>query len=181
MKLETGKNASIITYNGITPKIHPSAFLTEGVRIVGDVEIGKNASVWYNSVIRGDVHYIRIGEGTNIQDLSMCHVTNNKYPLVIGDYVTVGHSATVHGCTIKDRCLIGIGATVLDNAVVNSSSLVAAGALVREGYEVPEGVLVAGVPAKVVRELTDEELKWVRTNADNYVNYSKEYREQLKK
>jgi len=180
MKLENGNNASIITYKGITPKIPDSAFLCEGVRIVGDVELGEKCSVWYNSVIRGDVYYIRIGEGTNIQDLSMLHVTNNKYALNIGKYVTVGHSVTLHGCTIKDRSLIGIGATVLDNAVVNSNALVGAGALVKEGQEVPEGVLVAGVPAKIIRDLTDEELKWVSTNADNYVNYTKEYREQLK-
>jgi carbonic anhydrase/acetyltransferase-like protein (isoleucine patch superfamily) len=180
MKLENGNNASIITYKGITPKIPDSSFLCEGVRIIGDVELGEYSSVWYNSVIRGDVHYIRIGEGTNIQDLSMLHVTNNKYSLNIGNYVTVGHSVTLHGCTIKDRSLIGIGATVLDNAIVNSNSLVGAGALVKEGQNVPEGVLVAGVPAKIIRDLTDEELKWVSTNADNYVKYTKEYREQLK-
>lgn len=180
MKLETGNNASIITYKGITPKIPESAFLCEGVRIIGDVELGENSSVWYNSVIRGDVHYIRIGEGTNIQDLSMLHVTNNKYALNIGNYVTIGHSVTLHGCTIKDRSLIGIGATVLDNAVVSSNSLVGAGALVKEGQQVPEGVLVAGVPAKIIRDLTEEELKWVNSNADNYVKYTEEYREQLK-
>lgn len=179
MKLENGQNASIITYKGITPKIHESAFLCEGVRILGDVEIGKDCSVWYNSVIRGDVHYIRIGEGTNVQDLSMLHVTNNRFALNIGSYVTVGHSVTLHGCSIRDRCLIGIGATVLDNAVVNSNSLVGAGSLVKENFEVPEGVLVAGVPAKIIRDLTDDELKWVSTNAENYVGYTKEYRQQL--
>ena len=180
MKLENGNNGSIITYKGITPKIHESTFLCEGVRIVGDVEIGENCSVWYNSVIRGDVHYIRIGNGTNIHDLSMLHVTNNKYALNIGEYVTVGHSVTLHGCTINDRCLIGIGATVLDNATVNSNSLVGAGAVVRENFVVPEGVLVAGVPAKIVRDLNDDELNWVRKNAENYVGYTKEYRQQLK-
>jgi carbonic anhydrase/acetyltransferase-like protein (isoleucine patch superfamily) len=179
MKLETGQNGSIITYKGITPKIHESAFLCEGVRIVGDVEIGEDCSVWYNSVIRGDVHYIKIGRGTNVQDLCMLHVTNNKYALNIGEYVTVGHSVTLHGCTVKDRCLIGIGATVLDNAVVSSNSLIGAGALVKEGFFVPEGVLVAGVPAKIVRDLSEAELIWVRKNAENYVGYTKEYRQQL--
>lgn len=180
MKIESGYNGSVFTYKGITPKIHKSVFLAEGVRIIGDVEVGKNSSVWYNSVVRGDVHYIKIGEGTNIQDLSMLHVTNNKYALNIGNYVTIGHSVTLHGCTIKDRCLVGIGAIVLDNAKVNSSSLVAAGALVREGFEVPEGTLVAGVPAKIIRDLNEDELNWVRTNSENYINYVKEYRKQIK-
>lgn len=180
MKIESGYNGSVFTYKGITPKIHKSVFLAEGVRIIGDVEVGKNSSVWYNSVVRGDVHYIKIGEGTNIQDLSMLHVTNNKYALNIGNYVTIGHSVTLHGCTIKDRCLVGIGAIVLDNAKVNSSSLVAAGALVREGFEVPEGTLVAGVPAKIIRDLNEDELNWVRTNSENYINYVKEYRRQIK-
>lgn len=179
MKLETGQNGSIITYKGITPKLHKSVFLCEGVRIVGDVEIGEDCSVWYNSVIRGDVHYIRIGKGTNVQDLCMLHVTNNKYALNIGEYVTVGHSVTLHGCTVQDRCLIGIGATVLDDALVSSNSLVGAGAMVREGFVVPEGVLVAGVPAKIIRDLSEAELNWVRKNAENYVAYTKEYRQQL--
>ncbi len=179
MILESGNNGNIITYNGITPKIHPSVFICHGVQIIGDVEIGKDSSVWYNSVIRGDVHYIRIGEGTNIQDLSMLHVTNGIFPLNIGNNVTIAHSVTLHGCTIKDNSFIGIGARVLDGAIVNSRSVVAAGALVKEGFIVPEGVLVAGVPAKKIREIRPEE----RINFDKisglYIGYCEDYRRQI--
>lgn len=181
MKLETGNNGNIITYNGITPKIHPSAFICYGVQIIGDVEIGKDCSVWYNSVIRGDVHYIRIGEGTNIQDLSMLHVTNGKFPLNIGNYVTIAHSVSLHGCTLKDYSFIGIGARVLDGAVVNTNAVVAAGSLVREGFVVPEGVLVAGVPAKIIRELSDEETKDFKKISGFYIGYIDDYRQQLLK
>jgi carbonic anhydrase/acetyltransferase-like protein (isoleucine patch superfamily) len=179
MKLETGNNASIITFNNITPQIHPSAFLCEGVKIIGDVEIGENCSIWYNTVIRGDVNYIRIGKGTNVQDLSMLHVTNTRFPLNIGDFVTIGHSVSLHGSTIHSKCLIGIGAMVLDGSTVSSYSLVAAGALVREGFVVPVGKLVAGVPAKVIRDLTKEELEMIETNALHYVGYIEDYRKQL--
>lgn len=180
MPIETGKNASILTYHGITPKIHESVFLTEGVRIIGDVEIGEDSSVWYNSVIRGDVHFIRIGKRTNIQDLSMLHVTHNKYPLIIGDNVTVGHSAVLHGATIRNCVLIGMGARILDRSIVNNYSLVAAGAVVREGFEVPEGTLVAGVPAKIIRDLTQEEHAKLEESAANYVRYTAEYRKQIR-
>jgi gamma-carbonic anhydrase len=179
MILETGSNASIIAYKGITPRIHPSVFLCEGVKIIGDVEIGKDSSIWYNTVVRGDVHYIKIGEATSVQDLSMLHVTNDRFPLEIGSYVTIAHSVSLHGSVIKDNVLIGIGATTLDGSVVNSNSIVAAGALVREGYVVPEGVLVAGVPAKVVRDLKPEEVAHIRANAEHYVQYVAEYRELL--
>lgn len=180
-KLETGRNASIITFKGMTPKIHSSVFLCEGVRIIGDVKIGENSSIWYNSVIRGDVHYIRIGKGVNIQDMSMLHVTNGKYSLNIHDYASVGHSVNLHGCTLESGCLVGIGATVLDNAIVGKNSLVAAGAVVKEGFRVPEASLVAGVPAKVIKELSDEDIKRVSSTAQNYINYSKEFRDNLRK
>jgi gamma-carbonic anhydrase len=179
MKFENGYNGSIITYKGMTPKIHPSAFICEGVKIIGDVEIGQDCSIWYNTVIRGDVHYIKIGEGTNVQDLSMLHVTNSRFALDIGKFVSIGHSVTLHGCTVKDHCLIGIGANVLDGAVVNSHTLVAAGSLVREGFIVPEGTLVAGVPAKVIRDLSEEEVQRVVKNAYNYIKYSAEFRESV--
>jgi gamma-carbonic anhydrase len=176
---ETGNNATIITYNGITPIIHPSVFLCHGVVILGDVEINENSSIWYNSVIRGDVHYIKIGKGVSIQDLSMLHVTNNKYPLNIGNYITVGHSVSLHGCTINDNCLIGISATILDGAVIEPFSIVAAGSLVKEGFVVPEGSLVAGVPAKVIRQITDDERQKLVRMANNYIGYVKDYRSQL--
>ncbi len=167
---------SIITYKNITPKIHPSVFIAEGARIIGDVEIGKDSSVWFNVVIRGDVHYIRIGERTNIQDTTVIHVTNQKYPTNIGNNVTIGHSAVVHACTIQDYCLIGMGAVVLDNANVGKYSLVAAGAVVPMGMQIPEGTLVAGVPAKIIRQLTEEEKKSLEQSAQNYINYVATYR-----
>jgi gamma-carbonic anhydrase len=167
----------IIPYKGITPRIHPSAFVAEGAQIIGDVEIGADSSVWFNTVIRGDVHYIRIGERTNVQDNCVLHVTRDTYPLVIGSDVTVGHGAILHACTIKDRCLIGLGAKILDDATVGPYALVAAGSLVLEHFEVPEGALVAGVPARVKRMLTEEERKQLVQSAQNYVRYVKAYRE----
>jgi len=173
MSFEGGE---IITYGGITPTIHESAFIAKGAVILGDVEIGEDSSVWYNCVLRGDVHEIRIGNRTNIQDLTMCHTTYNKYPLHVGDNVTVGHKAMLHGCTVEDAVLIGMNATILDRAVIRAYSMVAAGAVVREGFEVPEGTLVAGVPAKVVRELTDEERAKLDQSAQNYIDYVASYR-----
>ena len=179
MKLETGNNASIITFNGITPKIHPSVFTCEGVKIVGDVEIGEDSSVWYNTVIRGDVHYIRIGCRTNIQDLSMLHVTNDYFPLVVGNDVLVAHSVTLHGAIIHGHCMIGMGARVLDGSVINSNSIVAAGAVIREGFTVPEGTLAAGVPAKIIRDLTEDEIGKISFGVENYIRYVKMYRSQI--
>lgn len=167
---------SIITYKGITPKIDPSVFIAEGVHIIGDVEIGRDSSVWFNTVIRGDVNFIRIGERTNIQDNTVVHVTNKKFPTFIGSNVTVGHSAVIHACTINDYSLIGMGAVVLDDAKIGKYSLIAAGAVVTMGMTVPEGVLAAGVPAKVVRPLTEAELKFLEQSAQNYIDYVATYR-----
>ncbi len=178
MKFETGNNASIITHHGITPKIHPTAFLCEGVRIIGDVEIGENVSVWYNTVIRGDVHYIKIGDNSNIQDMCMLHVTNNVWPLIIEKNVSLAHSVSVHGCILREGCLIGIGAAVLDGAEVGEYALVGAGAVVREGFKVPPRTLVAGVPAKVVRELTEKEIERVSSTPNNYIKYVRQYRQE---
>ncbi len=161
-------------YKGKFPNISTSATIFPGVKIIGDVAIGKNSSIWFNSVIRGDVHYIKIGDYTNIQDLSMLHVTNGKFPLNIGNYVTVGHSAKIHGCTIEDYTLIGIGAILLDGSYIEKNSLVAAGAVVREGFRVPSGKLVAGVPAKIIRDLTDEEIDYFRISAEHYAEYAKQ-------
>jgi len=168
---------SVLSYRGIVPQIHESVFLAEGARIIGDVTIGKDSSVWFNSVVRGDVHRIRIGERTNIQDNCVLHVTHQQYGLSIGNNVTVGHSVVLHGCTVGDYCVIGMGAIVLDNAFVNSRSFVAAGALVPENFVVPQETLVAGVPAKVRRALTADELKFLEQSAQNYVGYVKTYRE----
>lgn len=178
--LENGNSAKLYKYKDIEPKIHHSVFLCDGVKIIGDVEIGENCSVWFNSVIRGDVHYIKIGKNTNVQDMCMFHVTNNKYALNIGENVSIAHSVTLHGATIKDNVLVGIGAKVLDNSIVNSFSLVGAGSVVRENFVVPEGVLVAGVPAKVVRDLKESEIDMIKKTPQNYINYAKEYRNLLK-
>ncbi|AFH49272.1 Isoleucine patch superfamily protein [Ignavibacterium album JCM 16511] len=128
--------------------------------------------MWYNTVIRGDVHYVRIGKMTNIQDCSMLHVTNGKYPLNIGNKVTIGHAVKLHGCTLQDLCLIGIGAIVLDGAVVEEKSMVAAGSVVKPNFVVPSGKLVAGVPAKVIRDLTHQELDEFEKSAQRYKKYT---------
>ncbi|MCF8240267.1 MAG: gamma carbonic anhydrase family protein [Melioribacteraceae bacterium] len=163
----------LFPYKNTFPNIHPSVFLASGSKIVGDVEIGEDSSVWYNSVIRGDVHYVRIGRMTNIQDLCMLHVTNGKFPLNIGDKVTIGHSVKLHGCTVDDLCFIGIGAIVLDGAVIKKNSMVAAGAVVKPGFIVPTGKLAAGVPAKIMRDLTQDEISDFENSAERYRNYSK--------
>lgn len=166
----------IITYKGITPKIDPTVFIADGVHIIGDVEIGKDSSVWFNTVIRGDVNFIRIGERTNIQDGTVVHVTNKKFPTHIGSNVTIGHSAVIHACTIEDYSLIGMGAIILDNATVGKYCLIAAGAVVTMGMNIPEGMLVAGVPGKVIRPLTDDEKKFLAQSAQNYIDYVATYR-----
>lgn len=164
---------TVTAFKGIMPRIHPSVLLADGCRIVGDVQIGEDSSVWYNTVIRGDVHFIVIGARTNVQDLCMLHVTHGTHPLVIGNEVTIGHSVTVHGCTLQNRCLIGVGAIVLDGAVVEEESMVAAGAVVTPGFVVPHGKLVGGVPARVLRELTDEEIADLAASAGRYVEYAR--------
>lgn len=165
----------IITYQGITPRLHPTVFIAPGARIIGDVELGEHCSVWFNAVIRGDVNSIRIGDKVNVQDLCMLHVTHKKYSLNIGSKVTIGHSAILHGCTIQDAVLIGMGATVLDAAEIGRNSFIAAGAVVREKMKVPEGVLVAGVPARIVRDLDDNEIEQIEQSASNYINYVRTY------
>lgn len=166
----------IIPYAGIEPSIHETVYVAGGAVILGDVHIGRDSSIWFNVVIRGDVHEIRIGERTNIQDLSMLHVTCNKHPLHIGNGVTVGHCAMLHGCTIDDYALIGMNATILDGADIGNHAMVAAGAVVREGFVVPPGTLVAGVPAKVVRELNEAERLKLEQSAQNYIDYVASYR-----
>lgn len=161
----------LIPYLNTFPRIDESVFLASGSKIIGDVEIGRNSSVWYNTVIRGDVNYVKIGERTNIQDNSMLHVTNQKFPLIIGDKVTIGHSVSLHGCVIKNLSLIGIGSTVLDGAIIEEFSMVAAGSLVKPGFIVPSGKLVAGVPAKVIRDLSKEELEEFEISANRYFSY----------
>jgi len=166
----------IIPHHGKWPKIHETAFIAPSADIIGDVEIGDHSSVWFQCAVRGDVHYIRIGSRTNIQDGSVLHVTRVKSPLVVGDDVTVGHNVTLHGCTVKDRVLVGMGAVILDDAEVGPDCMVGAGALVTKGTKVPPKSLVLGSPAKVVRALRADEIAFLKKSADNYVNDSCEYR-----
>src|SRR5512139_364416 len=166
----------ILRFDGKAPRVAPSAYLAEGSVVTGDVEIGEQSSIWFGTVVRGDVNHVRIGARTNVQDQSMVHVTGGTHPTVIGDDVTVGHRAVLHGCTVKDRCLVGIGAIVLDGAVVGPDAMVGAGALVPPGMVVPPGTLVLGAPAKVKRELTPDELAHLRASAASYAGYAARYR-----
>jgi carbonic anhydrase/acetyltransferase-like protein (isoleucine patch superfamily) len=162
-------------YRAVLPTVHASAFVDDSAQVIGDVHIGAESSVWMNVVVRGDVHYIRIGARSNIQDLTLVHVMRDAHPTVIGDDVTVGHSAVVHGATIEDRCLIGMGAILLNGCVIGTGSIVAAGALVPEGMVVPSGSMVMGMPARVKRPLTAEEDASIKWYADNYVRYRLEF------
>lgn len=174
MKLyELYNENKLFPYLDTFPKLHETVFLASGSKVIGEVEIGENSSVWYNTVIRGDVHYIKIGEMTNVQDNSMLHVTNGKFPLNVGSKVTIGHSVTLHGCTLQDLCLIGMGAIILDGAVVETNSMVAAGTVVKPGFVVPSEKLVAGVPGKIVRDLTKEEIEDFEASAERYVGYTR--------
>jgi carbonic anhydrase/acetyltransferase-like protein (isoleucine patch superfamily) len=175
-KSDNRKLNSLIPYQGKIPRLHPSVFVAEGARIIGDVEIRESSSVWFNTVIRGDVNCIRIGARTNIQDNSVLHVTTKTAPLNIGSDVTIGHSAVLHGCTVEEYCLIGMGAIILDGVCIHRNSIVSAGAMVLEGFDVPEGVLVAGVPAKIKRPLTKKEQQFLRRSAANYVRSCQNYR-----
>lgn len=166
--------ATIIPFASNTPAVDESAWLAPNSTLIGAVTIGANSSVFYGSVLRADVDSITIGEGSNIQDNVTVHCDGGK-PTSVGDRVSVGHSAVLHGCTVEDDCLIGMSATVLNNAVIGAGSLVAAGAVVLEGTIVPPGSLVAGVPAKVRRELTDDERAGVIGNASHYVELSRQH------
>jgi len=173
----------ILRYKDDFPKIDRTAWIAPSADIVGDVEIGEDSSVWFGCVVRGDVHYIKIGKRTSIQDMTMIHVTHFKKekiigdgnPTIIGDDVTIAHKVMLHGCEIKNACLIGMSATILDGAVIGEESIVGAGSLVTKNKKFPPRSLIMGSPAKVVRELTDEEVKSIYANAKNYVEYKNDY------
>ena len=163
--------ASVIALPGQTPTIAEDAFVADGARVVGDVTIGSRASVWYNAVLRADSARIVLGDGSNVQDNVSVHV-DREHPALIGENVSIGHNAVVHGCTIGDGSLIGMGAVVLSGAVIGKGCLIAGGAVVLGGAEVPDGSLVAGVPAKVRRPLTDEERERLIANAEIYLGHT---------
>lgn len=157
-------------------KIHPEAFVAETGVVVGDVSIGEGSSIWYNAVLRGDMNFITVGKYTNVQDNASLHLDSND-PLIIGDYVTIGHSAIVHGCTIGDNCLIGMGSIILNGAVVGDNCIIGAGSLVTQGQIIPDNSLVMGSPGKVKRQVNEEEIETVRKNA---IRYEKLWREEHK-
>ncbi|HQU28457.1 MAG: gamma carbonic anhydrase family protein [Nitrospirales bacterium] len=162
-------------YKGINPTIAPGAFIETTAVVIGDVVIGSASSVWFNAVIRGDVHAIRIGCRTNVQDLSLLHVTHDTHPLTLGDDITVGHHVVLHGCTIRNRVLVGMGAIVMDGVVIEEDCIIGAGALVTGGQHIPAKSLVVGSPARVKRPLTETELQWIKESARNYVRYAQDY------
>ncbi len=165
----------IRSYRGARPRIAPGAYVDQSAQVIGDVEIGERSSVWMCAVVRGDVHFIRIGTETNIQDNSVLHVYRVEHPLVLGDRVTVGHSVTLHGCTIESDCLIGMGAVILNGARIGWGSIIAAGAVVTEGTIVPPKSLFMGMPARFKRQLGDDDLQVIRRHAANYVEYAATY------
>ncbi|MBZ0272489.1 gamma carbonic anhydrase family protein [bacterium] len=173
-------NNIIRELNGKTPDLAPDVFVAPGAVVIGDVTIGAGSSVWYGSVLRGDVGHVRIGKRTNIQDLCMLHMSTGKSNCVVGDDVTVGHRVILHGCAIEDRALIGMGAIILDNAVIGAGSIVAAGAVVLENTIVPPGSLVVGIPAKV-RDTKDGDRHPAQETAENYRRHAAEHGELYRK
>lgn len=167
--------SSLTPFQGIVPVLHPSVFLACGARIVGDVTMAEGCSVWFNAVVRGDVHHIKIGKNTNIQDGAVIHCTYKKNPTHIGNNVSIGHLAIVHGCTVEDDCLIGMGAVVMDRALIGAGSLIGAGAVVTQGTQIPPRSLVMGSPAKVVRQVTDDEYKAFFATTQRYLEYADGY------
>ena len=162
-------------FKNIVPTIHEAAFIAEDAIVIGDVEIGEDASVWFGSIIRGDVNFIRIGARTNIQDMGVIHVSSKTHSTVLEEEITVGHNVTLHGCHVESGCLIGIGAILLDGVRVGRNSLVAAGSLLTPGTQIPPNSLVMGSPAKVKRELNDDELAYLQKSWRNYVELKKHY------
>jgi carbonic anhydrase/acetyltransferase-like protein (isoleucine patch superfamily) len=162
-------------YRGVTPTVHETAYIDQSAQVIGDVHVGEESSVWMNVVIRGDVHRIRIGARSNVQDGTIVHVMRGTHPTTIGDEVTIGHAVVVHGCTIRDRVLVGMGAILLNGVEVGEDSIVAAGTLLPEATRIPPRSLVMGSPGKVRRELTAEEIASIRGYSQRYVGYRLDY------
>jgi gamma-carbonic anhydrase len=165
----------LLIYRGVMPTLGDDVFIAPGAWVIGDVVIGAKSSVWFNSLVRGDVHFIRIGSETNIQDNSTLHVTEGKFPLHLGDRVTVGHRAIIHGCDVEDECLIGMGAIIMDGARIGRGSLIGAGAVVTPGTIIPPESVVLGFPAKVVRKAGDEEKRLIAESGRHYVDLAHRY------
>ncbi len=165
----------ITAFRETAPRIHTTAFVTEDAIVIGDVEIGEEASIWFGSILRGDVNYIRIGARTNIQDACVVHVSSKDHPTILEDEITVGHRVTLHGCYVETGCLIGIGSILLDGSRIGRNSLVAAGTLITPGTVIPPNSLVMGTPGKVRRELTVDEIDNLASSWKNYVRLSREY------
>jgi carbonic anhydrase/acetyltransferase-like protein (isoleucine patch superfamily) len=165
----------IRSYQGRLPQIPASCYIDLSAQLIGDVVLGERSSVWMNAVLRGDVHSIRVGSNSNVQDCAVLHGQRNRYPVIVGDWVTIGHNATVHGCVVEDEVVIGMGATILNNARIGSGSIIAAGAVVPEHTVVPPRTLWAGVPAKLRRELDDQDRALILEYAKNYLDYVEIY------
>lgn len=163
-------------YNGISPRVHPSCYVDQSAQLIGDVELGENSSVWMNAVLRGDVSSIRVGANSNVQDCCVLHGMKDKYSVTVGEWVTIGHSVTLHGCTIRDRCLIGMGAVILNNAQIGAGSIIAAGTVIPENTVVAPGSLWMGVPGKFKKKLGGDALEVILRYAKNYLGYKEEYR-----
>lgn len=176
-------HSKLSAYQGIAPVLAAGVYVHDSATVIGDVRLGEDVSIWPGVVIRGDVNHIRIGRGSNIQDLSVLHVNHKSAgdpqgsPLIVGDYVTVGHKVILHGCTIEDECLIGMGSIVMDKAVIEKQVLLAAGSLVPEGKVLQSGYLYMGSPARQVRALTADEVAYLRYSADNYIALKNNYME----
>lgn len=166
----------IKSLNGVTPQIPDSCYITENATIVGDVTMGNHCSVWFNAVIRGDVHYIKMGNKVNVQDGAVIHATYKTSPTTIGNNVSIGHNAIVHGCTIHDNVLIGMGSIIMDDCIIESHSIIAAGAVVTKNTKVESGSIYAGIPAKKLKDISPELISGeINRIADNYIEYSKWY------
>ncbi len=165
----------IRTYNGITPQFPETCYVDQSAQVIGDVVLGEHASIWMNAVLRGDVHSIRVGHYSNVQDCSVLHGMKDQYGVFLGDYVTVGHSVTLHGCTIEDRCLIGMASIILNGARIGSGSIIAAGTLIPERTVVEPNSLWMGSPGKFVRRLDKSDEETILRYSENYVGYKRVY------
>ena len=167
--------AMIRSYKGTTPRVPATAFVDDSAQLIGDVTLGQHASIWMNAVLRGDVHYIKVGAHTNVQDNSVLHGMKEQWPVEVGEWVTVGHSVTLHGCVVEDRCLIGMGAIILNGARIGKGSIIAAGTVISENTVVEPGSLWMGVPGKFRKKLGGEDQETILRYAKNYLDYKEQY------